>query len=106
MSDMPANLEAMLARGADSASLRYTLASKYREAGELQRALTHANAALAFDAEYSAAWRLLGRVQAELGQAQAAVQTYRRGIEVAERRGDKQAAKEMRVFLNRLERPR
>jgi len=28
---------------------------------------------------------------------------YRRGIAVAERRGDRQAAKEMHVFLRRLE---
>ena len=32
-----------------------------------------------------------------------ALDAYRRGIEVAERRGDKQAAKEMTVFAQRLE---
>jgi hypothetical protein len=31
-----------------------------------------------------------------------AVESYLRGIEVAEAKGDIQAAKEMRVFLNRL----
>ena len=102
---MIANLEKMLAGGADSAGLRFTLASSYRSAGDLERAAEHARAAVRLDADYSAAWRLLGRVQAELGQHETAAETYRHGIEVAESRGDRQAAKEMRVFLKRLERP-
>ena len=97
------SLEALLARGPDSALLRHTLAAGYFERGELERALAHAEAAVALDADYSAAWKLLGRVQAALGQAREAAATYRRGIAVAERRGDLQAAKEMQVFLRRLE---
>jgi Tfp pilus assembly protein PilF len=100
------SLEALLARGPDGALLRFSLAAAYLEEGELERALTHAEAAVTLDAAYSAAWKLLAKIQTAQGRASEAAATYRRGIDVAERRGDLQAAKEMRVFLRRLERPR
>jgi Tfp pilus assembly protein PilF len=101
--DRTASLEALLARGPDSAVLRFTLATAYFDRGELERAILHAEAALALDADYSAAWKLLGKLQAGRGETHQAAATYRQGIAVAERRGDLQAAKEMRVFLRRLE---
>lgn len=101
--DRTASLEALLARGPESAVLRFTLATAYFDRGELDRAILHAEAALALDADYSAAWKLLGKVQAARGETSKAAATYRRGIAVAEARGDLQAAKEMRVFLRRLE---
>lgn len=101
--DRTDKLEALLARGPDGAVLRFTLAADYFERGELERAHAHAEAAVALDADYSAAWKLLGKIQAALGYAAEAAATYRRGIAVAERRGDLQAAKEMQVFLRRLE---
>jgi tetratricopeptide (TPR) repeat protein len=96
------NLEAMLARGQDGAMLRYTLANSYWAADDLERALEHAKLAVQLDADYSAAWKLLGRIQAAAGLGSEAAATYEKGIEVAERRGDQQAAREMRVFLKRL----
>lgn len=104
MADMIANLEKMLAQGGDSASLRFALASKYFEQGELTRAAEHAELAVELDADYSAAWRLLGRIQSEAGETDRAKRTFEHGIEVAEKRGDRQVAREMQVFLKRLER--
>ncbi|HEY7672647.1 MAG TPA: hypothetical protein VIC71_10550 [Gammaproteobacteria bacterium] len=83
--------------------LRFTLATGYFERGDLERALPHAAAAVGLDADYSAAWKLLGKIQAARGETRGARAAYREGIAVAERRGDLQAAKEMRVFLRRLE---
>jgi Tfp pilus assembly protein PilF len=100
---MTASLEAMLARGSDGAMLRFTLASRYLECGELERALAHAEVAVKLDADYSAAWRLLGKIQEAGGSRELAAESFGRGIAVAEQRGDRQAAKEMRVFLRRLE---
>jgi len=100
---MIASLEALLARGSDGAMLRFTLATQYFERGALEPALRHAEVAVALDADYSAAWRLLGRIQSASGLDERAADSYRRGIAVAERRGDQQAAKEMQVFLRRLE---
>jgi Tfp pilus assembly protein PilF len=98
------NLEALLAAGKDSAQLRLALASKYLEAGELDRALEHGRVVVELSPDYSAGWRLLGQIQSKAGASDAAAETFRRGIAIAEERGDVQVAKEMRVFLRRLER--
>ena len=93
----------MLAEGKDAPLLRFSLGSHYLKAGDAARAAGHLRAAVAQDKDYSAAWKLLGRALAESGSPGEAVAAYRDGIAAAERRGDKQAAKEMGVFLRRLE---
>jgi Tfp pilus assembly protein PilF len=100
--DMIANLEALLAKGNDAPSLRFALATRYLAAGDAAAAVRHARAAVALDAAYSAGWKALGQAQAAAGDLAGAAESYRRGISVAEARGDRQAAREMRVFLKRL----
>jgi tetratricopeptide (TPR) repeat protein len=100
--DLIANLEALLVKGGDSATLRLALAARHLDAGDAAAAVKHAEAAVRLDPEYSAAWKALGSALAAAGRAAEAVQSYERGIAVAERRGDRQAAKEMRVFSKRL----
>jgi Tfp pilus assembly protein PilF len=100
--DLIANLEALLVKGGDNATLRLALASRYLDAGDAGAAVKHAEAAVRLDPEYSAAWKALGSALAAAGRGAEAVQRYERGIAVAERRGDQQAAKEMRVFIKRL----
>ena len=102
--DLIANLEALLAKGGDSATLRLALASRYLDVGDTAPAVKHAEAAVRLDPEYSAAWKALGRALTAAGRLVDAQASYARGIEVAERRGDQQAAKEMRVFAKRLQR--
>ena len=102
--DLIANLEALLTKGGDSATLRLALASRYLDAGDTAPAVKHAEAAVRIDPEYSAAWKALGRALTAAGRTAEAQAIYARGIEVAERRGDQQAAKEMRVFAKRLQR--
>ena len=53
--------------------------------------------------DYSAAWKIYGRTLAAAGKQQEAISAFRQGMAVAEKRGDIQAAKEMSVFLRRLE---
>ena len=98
------NLEKLIAGGRDDATLRFALASQYAAEGRLDQALEHAEVAVSRDPDYSAAWKLLGNVRRDAGRAADAAEAYRRGIEAAERRGDQQAAKEMRVFLKRVAR--
>ena len=98
-----ANLEAILARGEDNATMRFALGSEYLKAGVLDKAVGHLSVAVNLDPDYSAAWKLLGKAQTEAGLPAAAIDTYRRGIEVATARGEQQAVREMRVFLKRLE---
>lgn len=96
------NFEAMLAAGEDNALLRYSLGGAYLKEARYREAVEHLRRAVELDREYSAAWKALGKALAEAGEHEEAVSIYRQGIEVAERRGDKQAAKEMAVFLKRL----
>ena len=95
--------EALIASGKDNALLRFSLGGEYLKSGERDQAVAHLRAAVGHDAAYSAAWKLLGRALAESGDAPGAMQAYRQGIEAAQSRGDKQAAREMEVFLRRLE---
>ena len=104
MSKLIGNLEKLLAQGEDSALLRFSLGSAYLKAGQPAAAVDHLERAVQLDEGYSAAWKLLGRAQTEAGLSLAAMASYRRGIQIAAARGDKQAAREMQVFLRRLER--
>ncbi|MDX1434400.1 MAG: tetratricopeptide repeat protein [Gammaproteobacteria bacterium] len=99
------NLESMLAAGRDDALLRFTLGNAYL-AEDPARAAEHLERAVALDPDYSAAWKSYGKALAAAGRAEDAIEAYRRGIETATRKGDIQAAKEMGVFLKRLERNR
>ncbi len=96
-------LEKMLAAGRDSALLRFSLGGAYLKAGDAIAAIVHLQRAVELDPLYSAAWKALGSALAGAQRAQEAVAAYRQGIIVAERKGDKQAAKEMQVFARRLE---
>ena len=95
-------LEALLAGGQDSADLRFALANAYLRQGDALRAIEHAERALGQKPEYSAAWRVLGQAQAAAGRNDDAARSFERGIEIAERLGDRQVGKEMQVFLKRL----
>lgn len=95
--------EALLAQGKDNALLRFSLGMHYLKAGDPARAVEHLRAAVSHDAAYSAAWKLLGKALAESGDRPGAMEAYAQGIHAAERKGDKQAAKEMAVFLRRLQ---
>jgi Tfp pilus assembly protein PilF len=100
------NLEGMLEQGNDNALLRFALGSEYLKTGALDKAVEHLGVAVTIDPDYSAAWKMLGNAQAAAGMNAAATETYRKGIEVANRCGDRQSAKEMDVFLRRLEKAR
>jgi predicted Zn-dependent protease len=97
------NLEAMLARGQDGALLRYSLGGEYLKLNLPDKAAGHLRQAVSQDPKYSAAWKLLGQALAAAGHKNEAIKAYEDGIKVAEEKGDKQAAKEMTVFLKRLQ---
>ena len=101
--DQAQRLEALLASGKDGALLRFGLGMHYLGTGDSARAAAHLRRAVEQDPDYSAAWKLLGNALAQAGDATGAIAAYRDGIAAAERRGDKQAGKEMSVFLKRLE---
>ena len=100
------SLEKMIAAGRDSAMLRLSLARALTESQQWAAASQHLESAVEQDPLYTAAWKELGRVRLQLGEHEAAALAWRKGIEVAHANGDKQAEKEMGVFLRRLERSR
>lgn len=95
-------LENMLEQGQDNAMLRYTLGTLLLKEGLPGEAIAQLEHAVATDANHSASWKLYAKALAERGNTDAAIVAYEKGIDVAEARGDIQAAKEMKVFLNRL----
>ena len=63
---MVSPLEKLLGTPRDGALLRYSLGLEYQKAGQLEQALAHLREAVRFDPLYSAAWKTLGRVLADL----------------------------------------
>lgn len=98
------NFERMLEQGRDGALLRFSLGNEYLAADDPGHAAEHLRRAVELDPDYSAAWKALGKALERDGDRAGAVEAYRAGVDAAGRRGDKQAAKEMQVFLRRLER--
>jgi len=94
----------MLAAGLDSALLRFGLGKAYLDQQDYPKAVEHLSEATRQKADYSAAWKLLGKAHLAAGDAGAAAMAWEAGIAMAETNGDVQAGKEMRVFLRRLSR--
>lgn len=96
-------LETMLQSGKDNALLRFTLGQAFMRHQKYEQAISHFSVAVELDPDYSAAWKNYGRALEKSGQLNEAIKAYTRGIKVAERKGDKQASREMSVFLDRLQ---
>ena len=95
-------LRAMCGGPRDGALLRMSLATALLARADAAAATSELRRALEFDPAYSGAWKLLGKTLADCGDAAGAIAAYRDGIAAAIERGDKQAEKEMQVFLKRL----
>ena len=94
--------ETMLAAGQDSALLRFSLGNAYLKSGDYPRAITHLAQAIQLDKHYSAAWKYYASALDKNGQKGEAIAAYESGIATAEKNGDIQAAREMKVFLKRI----
>ena len=98
-----ASLEKLLGTPRDGALLRYSLGIEYLKIEEAGKAAGFLREAVARDPGYSAAWRALGRALEAAAQPAEALEAYRSGIAAAQKKGDKQAEKEMTVFARRIE---
>jgi Tfp pilus assembly protein PilF len=96
-------LKTLLAQGQDTALLRFGLGNAYLQAGQPEHAAVHLRVAVQHDPVYTAAWKALGKALADSGRVQEAIVAYQEGIRAAATRGDVQAGKELRVFLQRLQ---
>lgn len=98
------SLEKMLAKGVDNSLLRFGLGKGYLDMGEHAKAAEHLARCVAQDPKYSAAWKLLGKALQGQGDVAGARAAWQQGITAAQAHGDKQAEKEMTVFLKKLDR--
>ena len=103
MSTLIDNLRRQCDGPRDGALLRFSLGNALLGEGDAAAAIIQLERSLTFDPAYSAAWKLLGRACLDAGRPEAAADAWRRGIAAASHRGDKQAEKEMTVFLRRLQ---
>jgi predicted Zn-dependent protease len=95
-------LEKMLAKGSDSAMLRFGLGKAYLDDKNAEVAIEHFKHCVAQDPDYSAAWKLLGKSHLQMDDKASAESAWQSGLEVAMRKGDKQTEKEITVFLKKL----
>jgi len=98
---MKQRLQDMLDSGQDNALLRFSLGELLAKEGDNAGAAEHLGHAVAFDPDYSAAWKLYGKTLVDSGAISAGIDALDHGIMVAEARGDNQAAREMQVFAKR-----
>jgi Flp pilus assembly protein TadD len=103
--DLIASLRKQCGGPRDGALLRFSLGSALLADGDSGAAIDELRRAVGFDPTYSAAWKLLGKACLASGDEATAADAWRSGIAAAAQRGDKQAEKEMSVFLRRLEKP-
>ncbi|KJH85202.1 tetratricopeptide repeat protein [Stutzerimonas stutzeri] len=96
------SLEKMLAKGMDNSMLRFGLGKGYLDAGDAARAADHLQRCVEQDPKYSAAWKLLGKALQADGNLNGARHAWKQGLIAAQAHGDKQAEKEMTVFLRKL----
>jgi predicted Zn-dependent protease len=86
----------------DGALLRFALGQALLSAGDTRAAAAELQRAVDYDPKYSAAWKLLGKAHVANGDTASAKAAWQQGIAAAQGHGDKQAEKEMTVFLRRL----
>jgi len=97
------SLEKMLAQGMDNPMLRFGLGKGYLDAGDAEKVAAHLRRCVELDARYSAAWKLLGKALQSSGDLEGARTAWEKGLVAAQAHGDKQAEKEMTVFLRKLD---
>ena len=92
----------MLASGRDDPMLRFGLGSALFKENRFDEAIEHLKACIAQDANYSAAYKLLGRSLMAQGRLDEAGRVFEQGLQVARAQGDKQAEKEITVFQKKM----
>lgn len=93
--------EQMLELGKDNALLRFTLGSAFYRQARFDEAAEHLTQAVTYSPEYTAAWKMLGRTRLDAGLFEEAEKALQSGLQSAAKNGDKQAEKEINVFLKR-----
>lgn len=97
-----AGLERLIAAGKESALLRFGLGNEHFKRGDAAAAAVNFRRAVELDPSYSAAWKMLGKALVAAQRVDEALAAWSDGMAAAQRKGDKQALREMEVFRRRL----
>ena len=95
-------LKSMVAQQPADSFLRYGLAMEYRNAGDLEAAVSEFRSLIAADAEYAAAYFHAGQTLERLGRPDEAREAYRAGIAVTNRQGNRKTRDELQAALDLL----
>lgn len=87
----------------DDVLARVSLAKSYRKLGMPAKALMHLQRAVQLDDSLSTAYLELGQALEESGDAAAAAETFRKGVAIADRKGDLMPRNQMASRLAALE---
>jgi uncharacterized protein HemY len=95
-------IENLLRDDPDDAVLHFMLGEEHLKGKRFDDAAKAFRRAVECKADYTAAYRELGKALREAGRKGEAIHAFEEGLAVAERTGDVQTGKEIRVFLNRM----
>ncbi len=101
--DRLARLKALVEEKPKDSFGRYGLAMEYVNLGHLEEALAEFRALLSFDPDYVATYFQAGQTLEKLKRQDEARELYRRGMEVAARRGDRKTQNEIEAALSLLD---
>lgn len=87
----------------DSALLRMSIATALTGEDKHAEAAEQLAEATRMEPSYTAAWKALGKTRLALDDGDGAREAWQSGIEAARGNGDKQAEREISVFLRRLD---
>lgn len=96
----------LLDRDPENPMVLYSLGNELFKEGQHSEASEYLGRAVRNKPDYSVAYRTLGRALFELGEDEEAARVFAEGREVAQGNGDLQTAKEIDVFVRRLEKRR
>jgi tetratricopeptide (TPR) repeat protein len=101
--DRIASFRSFIERSPSDPFPRYGLAMEYRTRGELDEASREFAALVAAFPDYVPTYLMAGATLVALGRKAEAAEIYRRGIEVASRRGDQHARGELEGALAEID---
>jgi tetratricopeptide (TPR) repeat protein len=93
----------LIEKDPENPMILFSLGNELFKEEKYEEAKGHLSKAVENKPDYSVAFRTLGRTHFELGEYEEARKIFERGKSVARENGDLQTAKEIDVFMKRLE---
>lgn len=96
------SVKALLAQAPDDSRIRFMLCMEFISAGRLDEAIPELDELIRRNPDYVAAYYQAGRASEDLGNPEAALTYYSKGIEAARRTGDSHSLSELQTALDLL----